>query len=141
MIYLCDNQVLLKAVMRWVGEGGKATLVRRNFTGSNRKAPKKEQQQKQRRFWSKLKRIEEKLQMKKPTCKQTKAILSKDVSTEWCDRINRAVFSDMARASPEESKVSYEDRKSMLDSGVWKAIRRGSAEEEVRKHRDRVIGA
>jgi len=24
---LCDNQALLKAVKRWVGEGGKATLV------------------------------------------------------------------------------------------------------------------
>jgi len=27
MIYLCDNQALLKAVKRWVDEGGKATLV------------------------------------------------------------------------------------------------------------------
>jgi len=27
MLYLCDNQVLLKAVKRWVGNGGKATLV------------------------------------------------------------------------------------------------------------------
>jgi hypothetical protein len=30
--------------------------------------------------------------------------------------------------------VSYEDRKSTLNSGVWKAIRRRSAQEEVRKH-------
>jgi len=37
--------------------------------------------------------------------------------------------------------VSYEDRKSTWNSGVRKAIRRGSAEEEVRKHRDRVTGA
>jgi len=37
--------------------------------------------------------------------------------------------------------VSYEDRKSTLNSGVRKAIRRGSAEEEVRKHRDRLTGA
>ena len=29
--------------------------------------------------------------------------------------------------------MSYEDRKSTLNSGVRKAIRRGSAEEEVRK--------
>ena len=28
MLYLYDNQALLKAVKRWVGEGGKATLVR-----------------------------------------------------------------------------------------------------------------
>ena len=27
MLYLCDNQALLKAVKRWVGEGEKATLV------------------------------------------------------------------------------------------------------------------
>jgi hypothetical protein len=28
MLYLCNNQALLKAVKRWVGEGSKATLVR-----------------------------------------------------------------------------------------------------------------
>ena len=27
MLYLCDNDALLKAVKRWAGEGGKATLV------------------------------------------------------------------------------------------------------------------
>ena len=27
MLYLCDNHALLKAVKRWVGGGGKATLV------------------------------------------------------------------------------------------------------------------
>jgi len=37
--------------------------------------------------------------------------------------------------------VSYEDRKSTWNSGVQKAIRRGSADEEVRKHQDRVTGA
>jgi len=28
LLYLCNNQSLLKAVTRWIGEGGKATLVR-----------------------------------------------------------------------------------------------------------------
>jgi len=37
--------------------------------------------------------------------------------------------------------VSYEDRKLMWNSRVRKPIRRVSAEEEVRKHRDRVTGA
>ena len=37
--------------------------------------------------------------------------------------------------------MSYEDRKSTWNSRVWKAVRRGSAEEEVRKHSDRVTGA
>jgi len=27
ILYLCDNQALVKVVKRWVGEGGKATLV------------------------------------------------------------------------------------------------------------------
>jgi len=27
MLHLCDNQALQKAVKRWVGEGGKATLI------------------------------------------------------------------------------------------------------------------
>ena len=27
LLYLCDNQSLLKAVHRWIGEGGKAMLV------------------------------------------------------------------------------------------------------------------
>jgi len=27
MLYLCDNQALLKAAQRWLGEGGKAALV------------------------------------------------------------------------------------------------------------------
>jgi len=27
LLYLCDNQSLLKAVTKWIGEGGKATLV------------------------------------------------------------------------------------------------------------------
>jgi len=52
MLYLYDNQALLKAVKRWVGESRKATLVgarksdgsrtarRRQFTRSNRKAQK-----------------------------------------------------------------------------------------------------
>jgi len=40
MLYLCDNQALLKAVKRWVSESVKATLVarRRHFTASNRNA-------------------------------------------------------------------------------------------------------
>jgi len=37
--------------------------------------------------------------------------------------------------------VSYEDQKLTWNSGVRKAIRPGSTEEEVRKHRDHVTGA
>ena len=37
--------------------------------------------------------------------------------------------------------VSYDDRKSSWNNGVRKAIRRGSVEEKVRNHQDRVTGA
>ena len=66
-----------------------------------------------------------------------KAISGKDDTTEWHDRTNRAVFT-WQEPRRKGGTVSYEDRK---NSGVWKAIRRGSAEEEVCKHRDHVTGA
>ena len=69
-----------------------------------------------------------------------KAISGKDVPTEWRDRTNRTVFT-WQEPRWKGGTVSYEDRKSTWNSGVWKAIRRGSAEEEVRKHQDRVTGA
>ena len=98
MLYLCDNQALRKAVKRWVGEGGKATLVG---------APDAD-----------------------------KAISGKDVPTEWHDRTNQAVFT-WQEPHRKGGTVSYENRKSTWNSGVRKAIRRESAEDEVRKHRDR----
>jgi len=68
-----------------------------------------------------------------------KAISGKDVPTEWHDRTNAAVFT-WSESRRKGGTVSYEDRKSTWNSGVRKAIRRGSAEEE-RKHRDRLTGA
>jgi len=55
MLYWCDNQALLKSVKRWVGEGGKATLVGAPDADILLEAIeelRKEQQQEQRRFWS-----------------------------------------------------------------------------------------
>jgi len=69
-----------------------------------------------------------------------KAISGKDVPTEWHDRTNRAVFT-WQEPRWKGSTVSYEYRKSTWTSGVRKAIRRGSAEEEVHKHRDCVTEA
>ena len=56
LLYLCDNQSLLKAVTRWIGEGGKATLV--GSPDANILAPaieilRKELQQGQQPSWSK----------------------------------------------------------------------------------------
>ena len=55
MLYLCDNQALLKAVKRWVGKGSKATLVgapEADIYGNQLESSEKEQQQEQRRFLS-----------------------------------------------------------------------------------------
>ena len=68
-----------------------------------------------------------------------KAISSKDFPMEWHDRTNPAVFT-WQETRWKEGTVSYEDRKSTSNSGVWKAIRQGSAEEEVRKHWNDVTG-
>ena len=47
MLYLCDNQALLKAVKRWVGAGGKVTFKsRRGTVGCGRQLD--EDQQKRR---------------------------------------------------------------------------------------------
>jgi len=59
--------------------------------------------------------------------------------TEWHDRTNRAVFT-WQEPRRKEGMLSYEDRKSTWNSGVQKAIRRGSAEEDVHKHRDCATG-
>ena len=69
-----------------------------------------------------------------------KAISGKDVLTEWHDRTNRAVFT-WQEPCWKGGTVSHEDRKSTWNSGVRKASRRRSAEQEVRKYRDRVTGA
>ena len=55
-------------------------------------------------------------------------------------RTNQTVFS-WQEPRRKGGMVSYEDQKSTWNSRVQKAIRQGSVEEEVRKHRDRVRGA
>jgi len=55
--------------------------------------------------------------------------------------INRAAVFTWQEPRRKGGTVSYEDRKSTWNSGVWKVIRQGWAEEQVRKHRDRVTGA
>ena len=52
-----------------------------------------------------------------------KAILGKDVPTEWHDRTNRAVLT-LQESRRKGDTLSYEDRKSMWNCKVRKAIRR-----------------
>ena len=53
MLYLCDNQALLKAVKRWVGKSRKATLIAPDADILLEAIEvQKDQQQEQRCFWS-----------------------------------------------------------------------------------------
>ena len=97
MLYLCDNQALLKAVQRWVGEGGKATLVgapdadivlealeelrKRTTAGATT-------------FLVKVKAHRGEPANKEANIQADKAISGKDVPTEWHDRTNRVISHD-----------------------------------------------
>jgi len=70
MLYLCDNQALLKAVKRWVGEGEKATLVGApdaHILLEVIKELRKRTTAGAAKFLVKVKAIQENLQMKKST--------------------------------------------------------------------------
>jgi len=143
MLYLCDNQALLKAVKRWVGEGGKATIV--GSPDADILIEAIEELQKSRTaeaatFLVKVKAHRGEPANEEANIQADKAISGKDAPTEWHDRTNRADFT-WQEPRQKGGTVSYEHRKSTWNSGVRKAIRRGSAEEQVRKHRDRVTGS
>jgi len=143
MLYLCDNQALQKAVKRWVGEGGKATLVRALDADILSEAIKelwKRTTAGAATFLIKVKAHRGEPANKKADIQADKAISGKDVPTEWHDRTNSAVFK-WQEPQRKGGTVSYEDWKSTWNIGVQKVIRRGSAVEEVHKHRDRVTGA
>jgi len=111
---------------------------RRHFMGSNRKRATAGAA----KFLVKVKEHRGEPAYEEAAIQVDKAVSSKDVPgpTEWHDRTNQAVFT-WQESRRKGSTVSYEDRKSKLSSGVRQAIRRGSAEAEVRKYRDRVTGA
>jgi hypothetical protein len=69
-----------------------------------------------------------------------KAISDEVVPKEWCKRTSRAVFT-WKEPRRDRGKVSYEDRKATWNNGVRKVIRRGAAENEVQKHRELMTGA
>jgi len=120
MLYLCDNQALLKAVKRWVGEGGKAMLVgapdadillgaieelrKRTTAGAAT-------------FLVNVKALRGEPANEEANIQADKAISGKDVPTERHDRTNRAVFT-WQEPRRKGGTVSYEDRKSTWNSGV-----------------------
>jgi len=143
MLYLCDNQVLLKAVKKRVGEGVKATLVGEPDADILLEAI--EELRKRTTAGAATFLVKVKAHRGEPAngeadIQADKAISGKNVPTEWNDRTNRAVFT-WQEPRRKGGTASYEDPNSTWNSGMRKAIRRESAEEEVHKHRDGVTGA
>ena len=95
MLYLCDNQALLKAVKRWVGEGGKATLA--GAPDADILIEAIEELRKRTTAGAATFLVKVKAHRGEPANEEAdiqadKAISGKDVPTEWHDRTNRAVF-------------------------------------------------
>jgi len=124
MLYLCDNQALLKAVKRWVGEGGKATLV--GAPDADILLEAIEELRKRTTAGAATFLVKVKAHRGEPANEEAdiqadKAISGKDVPTEWHDRTNRVVFT-WQEPRQKGGTVGYED--STWNSGVRKAIRR-----------------
>jgi len=116
MLYLCDNQALLKALKRWAGEGEKATLVGAPDADILREAIEelwKRTTAGAATFLIKVKAHRGEPANEKADIQADKAISGKDVPTEWHDRTTRlwAVFT-WQEPRRNGCTVRYEDRKS-----------------------------
>jgi len=95
MLHLCDNQALLKAVKRWVDEGRKALLV--GATDADILLEAIEELRKRTTAGASTFLVKVKAHRGEPANEEAniqadKAILGKDVPTEWHEVTNRAVF-------------------------------------------------
>jgi len=127
MLYLCDNQALLKAINRLVCEGGKATLLEAPDADILLEAIEELRKRKTAGAATFLNNV--KVHRGEPTNEEAdiqadKAISGKDFPTECHDRTNRTFFT-WQEPRRKGCTVSYEDRKSTWINGVWKANRRG----------------
>ena len=135
---MCDNQSLLKAVNRWIGEGGKAMLV--GAPDADILATAIEMQQKRIAAGTATFLVKVKAHRGEPANQGAdiladEAISDPKVGKEWCQRTNRAVFTWRKLW-----KVTYQDRHSTFNNSVRDAIRRGAAENEVQKHEEKLTG-
>jgi len=145
LLYLCDNQSLLKAVNRWImiGEGGKATWVRapeEDILAAAIEILRKRIAAGTANFLVKIKAHRGEPANEGACILAAKAISDPKVSNEWCQRTNRAVFT-WRKLCQEAGKVTHQDRHSTFNNCVRDAIRRGAAENEVQKHEEKLTGA
>jgi len=142
LLYFCDNQSLLKAVNRWIGEGGKATLVgalNADILAAAIEILRKRIAAGTATFLVKAKTHQGEPANEGADILSDKAISDPKVGKEWCQRTNRAVFT-WRKPCCGAGKVTYQDRHSTFNNSVRDAIRRGAAQNEVQKHEDKNTG-
>jgi len=130
LLYLCDNQSLLKTVTGWIGEGGKATLV--GAPDADILAAAIEILRKRIAAWTATFLVKVKAHRGEPANEGADILADKAISDpkagkEWCQRTNGAVFT-WRKPCREAWKITYQDRHSTLNNSVRDAIRRGAAE-------------
>jgi len=143
LLYLCDNQSLLKAVTRWIGEGGKATLAGApdaDILAAAIDILRKRIAAGTAAFLIKVKAHRGEPANEGADILADSAFSDPKVGKEWCQRTNRAVFM-WGKPFREAWKVTYQDRLSIFNNSVRDAIRRGAAENEVQKHEVKLTGA
>jgi len=118
---------LLKAVTRWIGEGGKATLVRApdaDILAAVIEILRKRIAAGTATFLVKIKAHRGEPANEGADILADKAISDPKVGKEWCQQMNRAVFT-WRKPCREAGKVTYQDRRSTFNNCVRDAIRRG----------------
>ena len=138
---MCDNQSLLTAVNRWIGEGGKAMLV--GAPDADILATAIKILRKRIAVGTATFLVKVKARRGEPANEGADILADKTdlkIGKEWCQRANRAVFT-WEKPCREAGKVTYQDRHSTFNKNVRDAIRRGAAENEVQKYEWKLTGA
>ena len=143
LLYLCYNQSLLKAVNRWIGKGGKATLV--GAPDADILAAAIEILRKRIAAGTATNLVKVKAhggehKNEGANILVDKAISDPKVGKQWCQRTNQAFFT-WKKPCREVGKLTYQDRHSTFNNTVRGAIRRGAAENEVQRYKERLTGA
>jgi len=128
----------LKAVNRWIGEGGKASLVGvpdADILAAAIEILRKRIAAGTATFLVKVKAYRGEPANEGADILADKAISDPKVGKEWCQRTNRAVLT-WRKPCHVTGKVTYQDRHSTFNNSVRDAIQRGAAENEVQKHEE-----
>ena len=117
LLYLCDNQSLLKAVNRWIGEGGKAMLVGppdMDILAVAIEILRKRIAAETATFLVKGRAHRGESANEGANFLADKAISDPKVGKEWSQLTNRAIFK-WRKPCRETGKVTYQDRHSTFN--------------------------